>query len=171
MRNINPPSPFRGDILTPLSLSWPSGRGGRGGAGGGDGCVWDRKALASYSVDWKRWAERALFDEFVPQLYRASFADFAPLLNATLTALAAGGVPLAHEHIAIGLRADGSGTPTPWGALDEMLTDVERTHGLSPSVWYSQAAIELYPTELTAFFDGGAVRSPPPPPPHVPPNE
>lgn len=65
------------------------------------------QALATFNVDWKAWGEfpanatstaavpsssssshmYPLFDEFVPQLYRASFADFSDLLSDTLTAL------------------------------------------------------------------------------------
>ena len=56
----------------------------------------------------------------------------------------------------IGVRADGSGDPTPWTELQRMLVDVEAAD-LSPSIWYSHAALELYPEELSEFLTGGGV--------------
>ena len=65
------------------------------------------------------------------------------------------GVPGAEEAlVGIGVRADGSGDPTPWADLKKMLRDVEAA-GLSPALWYSHAAVELYPEELAEFFMGG----------------
>ena len=106
------------------------------------------QALDSFNVDWAAWAGAGLFDEFVPQLYRSSYADFASLLKDTLSGVGPGQV------VAAGLRADGSGPPTSWDQLVLMLREVEGGHGLSPSIWYSQAALELYPQQLAAYFKG-----------------
>ena len=102
------------------------------------------QALHSFDVDWASWAAAGLFDEFVPQLYRSAYADFAPLLNATLAS-----VP---RVTAVGLRADGTGAPTPWPELEQMYDEVEHTRGVSSSLWNSRGALELYPRELATYF-------------------
>ena len=78
--------------------------------------------------------------------------DFATLLYETMAAL--DDVSDAEQTlVGIGVRADGSGDPTPWEDLEKMLVDVEAA-GLSPSIWYSHAVVELYPKELSQLLNG-----------------
>ena len=62
--------------------------------------------------------------------------------------------------LAIGLRLDGSGAPTPWADLEQMLdavADASTPYGgpgsVSPSIWYSRGILETYPDELAAYFN------------------
>lgn len=123
------------------------------------------QALNSFNVDWRSWGVDSstgggpLFDEIVPQLYRSTYTSFASLLNETLDNI----YPEVRSRrdeatdafvatLAIGLRLDGTGAPTAWDELKLMLDDVENKSCLSPSLWYSQGAIELYPTQIQAYW-------------------
>lgn len=108
-------------------------------------------ALSSFNVDWRNWGSNALFDEFLPQLYRDSFSSFAPLLESTLAGLNDPAQPPFEAALGIGLRINGSGAATPWTDLNLMLNDCA-VNGLPPALWYASGALELYPSELSAYW-------------------
>jgi uncharacterized lipoprotein YddW (UPF0748 family) len=105
-------------------------------------------AQSHLQVNWKVWSTSTpiMFDEYVPQLYRSSFSLFSPLLTMTKAALVR-----SKADIGIGLRIDGSGDPTPWSELVQMIHAVQNDN-LSPSLWYSRGVLELYRAELTKLF-------------------
>jgi hypothetical protein len=110
----------------------------------------------------------ALFDEFVPQLYRAKHADFAPLLRQTAAALAPALASPAVDA-GVGIRIDGSGAPTTWPELRLMIEDTMAARpGLGVGLWYSHGVLELYREQLTALFDAGPTPTPPTPTPAPP---
>lgn len=103
-------------------------------------------SLAEFSVDWVQWGYLGYFTEFVPQLYRAQYSDFAPLLDEVVDK--ASGLL---DRIALGLRCDGSGAPTAWEELDRMV-DASWDQGLGVCIWYAHGVTELYPTQFADKF-------------------
>jgi len=127
------------------------------------------QALGSFNVDWRSWGTStmtsgALLDEIVPQPYRDNYPAFAEVFNDTLQSLYPESNNDSDPFVStqgIGLRVDGSGSPTPWTDLDAMLEDCATPRpgiaasGLSSSLWYSHGALELYPSELRAYWGSG----------------
>lgn len=95
------------------------------------------------NVDWAQWARDGRFTEYVPQLYTTDATAFASDLKATLAA-----VP-ASTTIVAGLRVDGSGSPTPWAAVEGMLNSADEQR-VGVSVWYADGAVRLYPSQFRA---------------------
>ena len=98
----------------------------------------------AYSVDWDLWGKLSLFDEVIPQLYYSSFAAFQAEFEKTLSSVS----PAARSSmVAIGLRVDGSGPPTPWSDVDDMLSACKKNN-LGAALWYAHGILEIYPDEI-----------------------
>ena len=84
------------------------------------------------------------FHEFVPQLYRSTFSDFASQLIKVERGLSSSSK--ASQSVIAGLRCNGDGSPTSWDNLERMLT---RSHydSIGISVWYSVCLTTTYPDE------------------------
>ena len=107
-------------------------------------------ALQHYNVDWPSWAQEGLFDEVVPQLYTAASATFEDELHEAVAT-----VPRALDFVA-GIRADGSGQPTPWTELSRML-DIAVASQVGAAVWFTDGILNLYPEEFKAKWSRGAL--------------
>ena len=102
-----------------------------------------RFANESLSVDWVGWSQRKLFDEFVPQLYTTHPDSFADALLDVLDQL-----PQRSQLVA-GVRVDGSGLPTPWVNVSQML-DTASAASVGVAIWYSDAISRLFATQFRA---------------------
>ena len=107
-------------------------------------------SLNNYAADWPAWAEAGLFDEYIPQVYRSTHADFAR--DWTTQQSVAGD---ALETTGAGLRLLGSGPRTPWAEVGKMLDrlDADEAHG--HSFWYSEGltGFDGYLDEVAAYYD------------------
>lgn len=54
------------------------------------------------------------------------------------------------------LRCDGSGSPTPWADVQQMLS-YSSSRGIGASVWYAHGVLELYPAEFNKEWGTGFV--------------
>jgi len=117
-------------------------------------------AQSSLNVYWDTWAQEGIFQEFVPQLYTASFSSFDYALG-----LVAGQVPpsVYREGLLVGIRLDGTGAPTSWPNVEKMI-DATEAAGLGAVIWYSRGILELYSSQFQQKW-GGALPAPPAPPP------
>ena len=99
---------------------------------------------ASLQADWLKWANApgmTGFAEFAPQLYRTSYSSFASELGKVERGLAR--APAARAALVAGLRCNGSGAPTDWNDLAQMLAR-SRQDGVGISVWYSVCVTATY---------------------------
>ena len=99
---------------------------------------------ASLQADWLKWANApgmTGFAEFAPQLYRTSYSSFASELGKVESGLAR--APAARAALIAGLRCNGSGAPTDWNDLAQMLAR-SRQDGVGISVWYSVCVTATY---------------------------
>ncbi|XP_078595790.1 uncharacterized protein LOC144872921 isoform X1 [Branchiostoma floridae x Branchiostoma japonicum] len=94
-------------------------------------------SVNGYNVDWVSWVKEDIgFHEYVPQIYR----DNAPAFNFELDRVM---LEVGKTKLVIGLRCNGSGAPTAYSELSQMLGRCE-TEGVGYSIWYSQCFTQLY---------------------------
>lgn len=105
-------------------------------------------AKERFSVDWVGWSERKLFGEYVPQLYTTQPDSFADALLDVLHQVAQ------RSQLVAGVRVDGSGLPTPWVNVSQML-DMASAASVGVAIWYSDAISRLFPTQFRAKWSHG----------------
>ena len=105
-------------------------------------------SVLTYNVDWNAWGSDNQYDEVIPQIYRTTFESFQSEFSSYSSILSA---DTADKWIASGIRVDGSGAPTPWSDVSEMIDLCEQA-GQGASVWYSHGILDLYPEEFTALW-------------------
>lgn len=103
-------------------------------------------SLENYACDWPTWLRRGWMDEFIPQVYRASPADFARDWKAQLALFERPG-----RRLAAGIMADGAEGPLPWESIRENLDEVART-GSGHVFWFSRAVLESLSEPLRDYF-------------------
>mgnify|MGYP006267969729 FL=1 len=112
-----------------------------------------------FNADWKAWAEQGLFDEFVPQVYRRTLADFRGDLPRNLDALRDSD---RLDAGVIGLRLNGTGADTPLADLRQMIVDVALAEGgdlSGHSIFFSDGVIDNA-AALAAFYGPEEVTHP-----------
>ena|SRR3990167_1196999 len=100
-------------------------------------------SISKYNVDWKTWANMGLFSEYAPQLYTASYSTFASELSTTLSDIPS----TVHKYMLAGIRCNGSGNPTSWSELDNMIDDTQN-NSLGVAIWYGDCILDIYPTNF-----------------------
>ncbi|MEM8945182.1 MAG: family 10 glycosylhydrolase [Planctomycetota bacterium] len=103
----------------------------------------------NFNADWTDWQEDALFDEFVPQVYRSSISAF----DATIGSQVAPFQPNDLEELIVGIRIDGSPPTTPYADVEDMIERTRREGAAGHSLWYSQGVRDFYSDQLTEFYD------------------
>lgn len=93
------------------------------------------------SVDWVGWSKKELFNEYVPQLYTSQSDAFAADLLHVVDQLTQ------HSHLIAGVRVDGSGAPTPWVNVSQML-DTASAASVGVAIWYSDGITRLFPAQF-----------------------
>ncbi len=104
---------------------------------------------SEYNAPWPQWQNAGLFDEYTPQVYRESIASF----NATIGAQLAPFDPGQRDELVVGLRANGTGSNTPYADLELMIDRVRLEGAAGHSLWYSSAVRDLYGSQLTDYYD------------------
>lgn len=102
-------------------------------------------AAGTLNVGWDSWAKQGLFEEIAPQLYTSSSASFKSALAYTKSAIPT----TAFANMVVGIRVDGSGSPTAWTEVEQML-DTARGEGVGVCIWYANGITNLYPDQFAA---------------------
>ncbi len=106
----------------------------------------------NYNADWPAWESQGLFDEFVPQAYRAAF-DGPNGFDSIIDAQVAPFKPDDLEKLVVGLRINGTGASTPYDDLQAMIQRSRTEGAAGHSLWYSAGVRDLYASQLTSFYD------------------
>ncbi len=115
-------------------------------------------SLENYCCDWPRWAARGWMEEYVPQCYRRDYESFEPTWLQQLEHIGD-----RREDLIAGIRIVGVGPDTTWPDMKKKLDLVRRTGGGGHCHWFSRGVLEVYPDEITAYYDvAGQGRSPHP---------
>ena len=98
----------------------------------------------SYNVDWNYWGQLGYFKEVIPQLYRSTYDSFKSEFDYTISYLNSA---IKTMWIASGIRADGSGSPTSWADINNMILYCN-INNMGASMWYAHGILELYPSQF-----------------------
>ncbi|BAM04271.1 glycoside hydrolase family 10 protein [Phycisphaera mikurensis] len=112
----------------------------------------------AYNAPWTRWLEEGLFDEYVPQVYRADLAAYRQALTQNAAPFQAGG---RLGDLVVGLRLNGSGADTELGVLRQQIVDAALLPGggaAGHAIFYAKGVLENADA-LAAFY--GGERDPP----------
>jgi len=101
-------------------------------------------ALSTYNVDWNKWGQNNYYDEVIPQIYRTTYDSFKTEFDYTTKNL---GSTTKAKWTAAGIRVDGSGSPTPWADVNNMIW-YSNANIKGAAVWYAHGIIELYPSNF-----------------------
>lgn len=116
--------------------------------------IWDW-CYDNYACDWKTWSHLGWMDEYIPQIYRTTFERVRSDWPAQLEAVGAG----RERDLIAGLRMVGAGDDTPWEDYRRKIELVREMKGPGGEVagghchWFSRGVLEVYPEELTRFYD------------------
>lgn len=97
-----------------------------------------------YNVLWDNWGTLNYYDEVIPQIYRSTYSSFKTEFDYTQSKVSSS---TKKKWIASGIRVDGSGSPTPWADVNNMLY-YSNSNVKGNVVWYSHGIIDLYPSEF-----------------------
>ena len=100
------------------------------------------------------------WDEFIPQAYRFSYADFEKTWLTQVEAMRTLGGNRQRDLVA-GIRIVGDGVDSSW---DQLRSSIELTRKLGNGghvLWFSRGVLDMYARELTAFYkSSGPAHSP-----------
>ena len=106
-------------------------------------------SLDNYACDWKTWSHNGWMDEYIPQIYRNNFERVKQDWPAQMRAA---GRDRQGDLIA-GLRVVGEGPDTTWPDLKKKMDLVRRGQAGGHCHWFSRGVLEVYPDELTRYYD------------------
>ena len=105
-----------------------------------------------YNAAWQNWVADGLFDEYVPQLYRNSYAAFQSILSSNVAPFQNAG---RLDDLVLGLRFNGTGADTPLSDLQQMIGASRTTAGgqlAGHSLFYSKGLIDNE-AAMTSFYN------------------
>ncbi len=105
-------------------------------------------SLDNYACDWKTWNDKGWMDEFVPQNYRMNYAAFATTWK---DQLAAAGKRKA--DLIAGIRIVGDGPDSTWDDLQKSIELTRKPMTGGHVHWFSRGVLDVYPSELKAFYN------------------
>lgn len=123
-----------------------------------------------YLLEWPKWAawkeSDALklpgnwagngitpkWDEFIPQCYRFNYPAFEATWNQQVKYMNELGAGRVKDLIA-GIRVVGEGKDSTWDELKQSMDLVRRTGGGGHVHWFSRGVLDVYPTQLTEYYD------------------
>ncbi len=118
-------------------------------------------SLEHYACDWPAWNRKGWMDEFVPQVYRSDFKAFKPTWEQQVQAIGSD-----REKLLAGIRIVGTGPDTTWEDMVEKMDLVRQSRVGGHVHWFSRGVLEVYPQQLTAYYD--VARNGAAPHPHLP---
>lgn len=105
-------------------------------------------SLENYACDWPAWNRAGWMDEYVPQAYRNDYAAFVPTWTDQLEAIGPD-----RDKLLAGIRVVGSGPDTTWDDMAKKMDLVRATKAGGHVHWFSRGVLEVYPEQLTAYYD------------------
>lgn len=121
-------------------LNEPRGMAVQEGAGPAAGRVWSGAGVTP------RW------DEFIPQCYRFSYEAFERTWLEQVGEMKSKGGGRVSDLIA-GIRVVGEGADSTWEDLRKSMEVVRATGGGGHVHWFSRGVLDVYPKELTEFYN------------------
>ncbi len=114
-------------------------------------------AYDNYLVDWPQWQQLGMFDEIIPQVYRATYNDFNRDWDGTGTITTQGQIQYMGNRradFAAGIAINTSPLVS-WAEAQQMVNLVRAT---TPAVaghvwWYSSSVLSTYPTQMTSYYN------------------
>jgi uncharacterized lipoprotein YddW (UPF0748 family) len=102
------------------------------------------------NVMWDQWIkDEGYFDEYIAQLYTASFLQFQELYLNTLSQLPKNKTSI----VGIGVRVNGSGQITAWPQAQQMILFMEtKSNSLGICVWYVNSILDIYQKEFMLLW-------------------
>lgn len=104
---------------------------------------------------WNTWAGNGVtprWDEFVPQCYRFSYDAFAATWNQQVEQMKTLGAGRVKDLIA-GIRVVGEGKDSTWDDLRRSIELARSTGGGGHVLWFSRGVLDVFPKELTEFYN------------------
>jgi len=115
----------------------------------------------NYLLEWPKWAawkpgndENTWWDEFIPQCYRYNWPAFRATWDQQVGNLRDAGAEDRVKDMLAGILITGSQPdPVPWQDLRQSVEHVRSTGGGGHVWWFSRGVLDIYPDEMTAFYD------------------
>ncbi|MBL8059249.1 MAG: family 10 glycosylhydrolase [Chthonomonas sp.] len=108
-------------------------------------------ALENYLIDWPSWGSwtsAPSWDEFVPQVYRLSYEDFARDWHGQV-----GFAGPRRKNLIAGIRLTGDGPDAKRGDIEKYVKLTRQTFSLGHSWWYSKGVLDLFSSEISKVYD------------------
>jgi uncharacterized lipoprotein YddW (UPF0748 family) len=105
-------------------------------------------SLTYYACDWPRWARAGWMQEYVPQAYRFNYESFRDTWAEQVRVIGD-----RREDLLAGIRVVGEGDDTTWPDLVRKMDFVRKTKSGGHVHWFSRGVLEVYPEQLTAYYD------------------
>ncbi len=101
-------------------------------------------------MEWTRWCYCGgkRWDEYVPQCYRMTGATTIKSVAEQVDQIGAEKV-----NLVAGLRIVGDGPNMPWADLQQSIEFGRKQEIAGHCLWFSRGVLDVYPSELTAFYD------------------
>lgn len=110
--------------------------------------IWDW-CMRYYACDWKAWSHAGWMDEYIPQIYRNTFERVRQDWPAQIQAAGPG----RKGDLVAGLRMVGEGPATSWPDYEKKMRLVRQSGAGGHCHWFSRGVLEVYPQELTRFYN------------------
>ena len=111
-----------------------------------------RDALVLKEAGWTGDGVLPRWDEFIPQVYRMNYAAYEQTWNEQVKYMKQLGGGRVSDLIA-GIRVVGDGPDSTWEDLKKSIELVRKTGGGGHVLWFSRGVLDLFPKELTSFYD------------------
>jgi hypothetical protein len=92
------------------------------------------------------------WDEFIPQVYRMNYKSYEQTWLEQVKYMKEEGAGRVRDLVA-GIRVVGDGPDATWDDVQKSIELTRTTKSGGHVLWYSRGALDLYPKELTSFYD------------------
>ncbi len=123
-----------------------------------------------YLLEWPKWAAWTAndrlpnvsptaqkvtprWDEFIPQVYRFSYPAFEKTWREQVEHMRTLGGDRQKDMLA-GIRVVGEGKDATWEELRDSINLTRKTNSGGHVLWFSRGVFDVYPQQLTAFYNG-----------------
>lgn len=103
----------------------------------------------NYNAVWPAWEAAGLFDQYVPQAYRATLGEFNNIIEAQVAPF----LPSDLDKLAVGIRINGSPSLTPAADVLAMIDRTRAEGAAGHSLWYSSGLRDTYASQLRTYYN------------------
>jgi uncharacterized lipoprotein YddW (UPF0748 family) len=114
--------------------------------------AWTEEDRMEMRGDWAGNGVTPRWDEYIPQCYRFSYDAYAKTWNEQVENMKTMGAGRVSDLIA-GIRVVGEGKDSTWEDLRKSIELVRATGGGGHVHWFSRGVLDVFPAELTEFYD------------------